>query len=380
SHLDPRASRWDPHRRAAEAGEAGEAGKAARPNAVVLLITRTADTEMAAVANLLRRVGVPVLRLDSDAPDPPDLLIDPAERLIRLGEVHARPVVTWVRHFSTRSLPDSGVSPPSSGKPPPSPGESPPSPGEPPPSPGGYTQWRRESWAALVRQLTTVSATLIPSSGPGLLEQLATATRLGIAVPRTIITTNWAAAAALPDPKVVLKSLGGHFVEAEPGRLTGVFAEVHELSALDHPTSRFGAPVVVQSYVEHDSELRVYLLGDKLVTYEVTKHSPSDPWRRPDRIRARLVSTPEPVRAATQALAATWNLRYAAFDFLITPDGPVFLEANLDGDWRWLERGTSTSEVTLGAARLVRDLYTKEAPVAAGLLTFLAGGGSHHGR
>jgi D-alanine-D-alanine ligase-like ATP-grasp enzyme len=40
-------------------------------------------------------------------------------------------------------------------------------------------------------------------------------------------------------------------------------------------------------------------------------------------------------------LAALGRLRFAALDFIVTPDGEyVFLEANPNGQWAWIEHET----------------------------------------
>ena len=50
-------------------------------------------------------------------------------------------------------------------------------------------------------------------------------------------------------------------------------------------------------------------------------------------------------------------LRFGAFDFLIRDGTPIFLEVNPDGDWRWAERVSRTTLVTLAAARMLTELH-----------------------
>jgi len=63
------------------------------------------------------------------------------------------------------------------------------------------------------------------------------------------------------------------------------------------------------------------------------------------------------VTSAATALASAMSLRYAAFDFLIRDGAPVFLEVNPDGDWRWAERKTPPSAVTLAVAGMLSELH-----------------------
>ncbi len=51
------------------------------------------------------------------------------------------------------------------------------------------------------------------------------------------------------------------------------------------------------------------------------------------------------------------SLRYGAFDFLLSAGTPVFLEVNPDGDWRWAERRTRTTPVTLAVAAMLAALH-----------------------
>jgi hypothetical protein len=69
------------------------------------------------------------------------------------------------------------------------------------------------------------------------------------------------------------------------------------------------------------------------------------------------VESPASVEAATRLLASAMALRFGAFDFLIRDGTPVFLEVNPDGDWRWAERKSRTTLVTLAAARMLTELH-----------------------
>jgi hypothetical protein len=317
-----------------------------RPTAAVLLLSRSADLELSAIQHRLRQVGIPVVRLDADDLEALEMSVDPARGTVRLGAGLFRPTVTWIRHFDGEALagPESAV----------------------------LTHWRRDSWSALPLQLACVSPIVIGSAGPGAAEQLATADRLGIATPRTVISTCLADASALAGAKVVLKSLERHFVESPPGILNGIFAEVRERAELIRAGQRLDAPVLIQEYIEHDRELRVYHVAGELIAYQVDKRTPADPWLDTANVSARLVEVPPAVGAAALALAREWRIVYAAFDFLIRAGEAVFLEANMAGDWRWLETGMRPAPVTEAAVRMIRARHAVETAVE--VVTFLAGG------
>jgi hypothetical protein len=325
-----------------------------RPQLCVLLVSRAADQEAAELQVLLRKVGVPCVRLDAEAVSTADLVIDLAGRAVRLHDHWIRPAVTWVRHFSARALADHR---------------------------GPVRQaFLRDSWQALVSQLAAISVAAVRSDGPGLLAQLALAAAHGIKIPRTVIAADPAqAAAVLPAGRQMLKALHQHFIEASPGLLTGVFPELVDSRTLAATSEPPAPPIIVQQYVDHDLELRVYYVLGEILTFQVSKNSPADPWIHPSQLAVRQAEPPPRVVAAVERLASAMSLEYGAFDFLVADDTPTFLEVNLAGDWCWIEKRIRRKPVTMAVARMLRDLYFTAAAggnSASGpieLTTFLSG-------
>ena len=306
----------------------------ARP--CVLLLSRSRDAELDAVQELLTKADVRSARLNSDELTAVGLLIDPAGRAVLLDGRSLTPIVTWSRHFSARAIDGSGRP--------------------------VHDLFLRDAWQAAASQLCAISGTAIHGQCPGVVEQLQLALRHGIAVPRTVVTTDPGRAAdILKGPRYIVKTAHHHFTEAEPGLLTGVFpviAEARELRGRPWPSP----PVIVQEYVEHDAELRVYYVGGQVLGFEVSKDQPADLWLAPDRVAARRADLPPRVISATTRLAAAMRLRYGAFDFLLRAGTPVFLEVNPDGDWRWAEIMAGTAAVTAAAAKMLCDLYRGHDP------------------
>jgi hypothetical protein len=332
----------------------------------VLLLSRSCDAELDSVQDLLGRAGVPAERVNADELAHADLLIDAGSGTVRLNGRTLAPTVTWIRHFSPDAIEDSPLkdgaiedSPPEDGR--------------------AVGVFRRASWQAAAGQLAEVSGSCLLAERPALLTQLRLARGSQVAVPRTIVTTDLAAATqAFSCPRLVVKAAGEHFVEAEPGRLTGIFATVVERDELARAARR-GPPVVVQEYIEHEAELRVYYVAGEVHAFEVSKDSPAEPWTAPERVGVRPVDPPAAVAAATRALAAAMSLRFGAFDFLVRGGRPVFLEVNPDGDWRWAELKSGTATVTRAAARMLAERHheLRAAMRGAGgrldLLSFLSG-------
>jgi hypothetical protein len=360
--LSPPAYLMDMRPRDAPRRDAGRAASAAGPPAPgVLALSRARDPELDAVGRLLRQAGVRFARVNADELAGLDVLVDPARRAARIAGQWQAPTVTWLRHFSARAVPAPGTA-----------------------GPGGSAGrlFAQDSWRAAARGLAAISGVTIRSGGPGLLAQLGLAARHGIEVPQTIVTTDPAQAAGhLAGQLVIVKALDQHFVEAAPGWLTGVFPVVVPRAGLSRWLEP-GPPVIVQEYVEHEAELRVYYVNGELHGFEITKDAPADPWLNSSAVQARIVSLPAAVATAARVLAAAFALRYGAFDFLVRAGSPVFLEVNPDGDWRWAEIRSGSSPVTAATARMLCDLHREQLPAGSrgapgagsvSLLTFLAG-------
>ena len=328
------------------------AGSAARqrPRPTVMLLSRACDGELGSLQVLLGKAGIPSARVNADELAGASLVIDADARAIRMNGHWLAPTVSWIRHFSGQAIEGTGDP--------------------------GDDLFLRESWQAAAVALAAITITDVAPRPRGLLSQLRLARQHQVAVPRTIVTTDLVTARdAFQCPRLVVKAVNEHFTEVVPGRLTGRFPViVQRRELLGQP--RGGPPIVVQEYVEHDTELRIYYLNGRLHGFEIDKRSPADLWTAADRVGVRYVTPPAAVAAATKVLATAMSLHYGAFDFLIRGGSPVFLEVNPDGDWHWAERKARTSAVTLGVAQMLADLHREAIPAGYGappldLLAFL---------
>lgn len=170
--------------------------------------------------------------------------------------------------------------------------------------------------------------------------QLAHAARAGLEVPRTLVTSDPAAAAAFLDG---------------PGGLAGAPAVAKPLDGLD-PTGwtrlvgpserdRLGAlplaPVVLQACVP-GVDVRVTAVGGRLHACEIDARGTSSPHDfRPvfDEARVAPCQVPAAVAAGVRRLLDGLGLTYAALDFRVREgDGAwLFLEANPSGQWLGFE-------------------------------------------
>jgi hypothetical protein len=319
--------------RRAASPASGQADAAPR----VVLASRAADVALDAVASLLGKVSIDCVRLDADRLGSVRITADPSTCTLQVGRDRITPTVTWARHFEGRSID---------------------------PSPGGaHGLFLQDSWQALMAGLATVSRSFITSESPGVLAQLSLASRLGVAVPRTVVSNDPKSAKdIIRSPRVVVKALQSHFVEAKPGLLAGIFPEVMEQCCLDVPQQPPWPPVIVQEFVEHERELRVYFIGGETYSYSIAKTSPADIWLDSSLVTVLETDTPPEFAAAATRIATAMGLEYGAFDFLVKKGEPVFLEVNPDGDWSWIEDRTEQPTITRAVARMLRDLYISNLP------------------
>jgi DNA-binding SARP family transcriptional activator len=302
----------------------------------VVLVDRAGFSEFAVLQRGLRTLGVPSVRIDAGSIGGLRILTRLDDGSLTVNGRRIIPTVTWVRHFSPRAVRGENGS--------------------------ALSLFRADSWAALIDQLSSLSAARLPGGGDlGRLVQLDGAAEAGVRTPRTIATTDLgAASAALASDRVIVKALDQHFVETEPGTLHGVFPEIVAGGAARKLPAR-DAPMIVQEYVDHWAELRVYFVDGEIRAFRVGKASPEAIWRDAASVTVSPAAAPEPVVAAVHRLAGIWGLRYGAFDFLLTRQGPVFLEVNRDGDWRWFEAKAGVDDVSIATLSTVRTLHRQVA-------------------
>lgn len=176
--------------------------------------------------------------------------------------------------------------------------------------------------------------------------QLEIAKRLGMRVPRTLLTNDPQEVAALladADRPIAYKALTGgvlHYPGAFPaGLLTTVVGdEIHEhLDRVGHTVCQF------QEYVDKAYEVRLTVIGNTYfpVTIESQRLDATRTDWRGEHEKMPYGSyrpLPDEVVKQTQALLAELGAVYAAIDFIVTPSGDhVFLEVNPMGQFMWMQ-------------------------------------------
>lgn len=174
--------------------------------------------------------------------------------------------------------------------------------------------------------------------------QLATASRLGLGVPDTVITNEPSAVRSFAGRgKTITKLLGASSIYEEGLRKVGFTrlvgeADLTDLRGIDVTAHCF------QSWVPKLFETRVIVVGKTMTAVAIHAGSTSSyvDWRTDyGSLSYELVELPEQVRNGVRRLMDSFGLAYGALDFVVTPDGEwIFLEVNPTGQYGWIEGET----------------------------------------
>ncbi|WP_422647222.1 ATP-grasp domain-containing protein [Actinoalloteichus caeruleus] len=307
---------------AAELVDEGSGDTTVDPQPCVLVLARAADMEMNELSLALAERDIRLVRIDADRCLDLPLTVYPDAPLVELGNRLLRPLLVWRRHFDIAAVPADGRS-----------------------LRGAYAieQWTAVSdWLSVRRDWCHVNS---PRHTRNLdrLSQLDDAASFGLRVPRTAVTTR-PARNRPGGGRCLVKTAGRHLLEPRPGALHGLFPR-----PLDPSRSRDvvePAPVIVQQHLDAEEELRVFVVGGELIAYRVRKLDPAQLWQDPDAVTVEAVETPRPLAATLLALVRHWRLDIAAFDLLVVEGEPVFLEVNVNCDWRWFEYRAEDTRVS----------------------------------
>jgi glutathione synthase/RimK-type ligase-like ATP-grasp enzyme len=171
--------------------------------------------------------------------------------------------------------------------------------------------------------------------------QLKLAAQLGLEIPRTLVSNCREAVRDFVQDVGVGKVIYKAFSATEQDwRETRLLRE-EELDKIDNVKY---APVIFQSYVEADVDLRITVIGDRI--FPAAIHSQETSYKvdfRMDIGAARIepASLPDDVADKLLKLMRALGLTYGAIDMRRRPDGShVFLEINPAGQWLFIERRT----------------------------------------
>jgi glutathione synthase/RimK-type ligase-like ATP-grasp enzyme len=187
--------------------------------------------------------------------------------------------------------------------------------------------------------------------------QLVEAQRVGLRVPQTVITNEPRVAARLAARvgAVVYKPFYSWLTD-DDGRSGMVYTVPVSEAELDDASIRLTAHLF-QERVPKQYEIRLTVVDAHMFAVRidvVSDHGKID-WRADHtNLIHSLVDLPERVARQVRLLMHRLGLRFAAIDLIVTPDDDyVFLEANPNGQWGWMEH-----EIGVPIAAAVADALT----------------------
>jgi glutathione synthase/RimK-type ligase-like ATP-grasp enzyme len=189
------------------------------------------------------------------------------------------------------------------------------------------------------------------------------ATEVGFRVPRTVITSEGAAALAFIREvgQVVYKPLTAAFVH-ENGHTKLVYATLVQPDELDDEAIALG-PCQFQEFIAKRHDVRLTAVGGRCFAAVIHAGSVESyvDWRADySSLSYEPIATPEPVAKAVNAYLRRFGLAFGCFDFTVGPgpDGPDtwwFLECGPNAQWGWIAHHTG-----LPIAAAIADLLTTE--------------------
>ena len=170
------------------------------------------------------------------------------------------------------------------------------------------------------------------------LYQLKTAAQIGIPIPETVVTNSAPTAVAFARRygEVVVKPVRYGLLGTEPDSLVAWTAEATaaELESLSGP------PVILQRRIAAKAHLRIVTVGEESFISSLAAKELD--WRsrleNHELFEAVVLDAYPQVVSAGQALARRLELGFSSQDWIVPIEGqPVFLEANPNGQWLFLE-------------------------------------------
>ncbi|MFF8726005.1 hypothetical protein ACF073_05885 [Streptomyces sp. NPDC015171] len=176
--------------------------------------------------------------------------------------------------------------------------------------------------------------------------QLATARACGLTIPPTLISNNADAVRAFVGDvggRVICKPVASP-VLIEDDQLKTVYTRRLTEGDLDDLRGIETTAHLFQGWIDKEYEVRLTAVGHQLLAAEI--HAGSDAahtdWRSDyASLTYRVGEVPDAVAAGVRSYMDRLRLRFAAMDFVVSPDGVwTFLEANPCGQWDWIEHAT----------------------------------------
>ncbi|MDQ4074201.1 MAG: hypothetical protein M3162_07865 [Thermoproteota archaeon] len=195
--------------------------------------------------------------------------------------------------------------------------------------------------------------------------QLRTAKEIGFNVPKTLITNDPLAIKKFCDKnrgkKAVIKVLHHHRIDIG-SKSFNFFTKDIDDTVLEKQENIVVSPVIVQTKIERQSEIRVTIIGNKIFAFELTpeyKEYSDIHTIGEKKFSIKEVKLERKISSLCTTLAKKLGLIMSSIDLILSKNNKVFfLEINPIGDWHWIEKRTNTP-ITEAVCQLIKRQVNK---------------------
>ncbi|MDR3409488.1 MAG: hypothetical protein P4L87_00835 [Formivibrio sp.] len=178
--------------------------------------------------------------------------------------------------------------------------------------------------------------------------QLQLARKIGLRVPRTLVTNNPSQAVRFISAieRLCVKSIGDHHARASEFIYPYLTVRTSREEIMERASDIFACPTMIQEYIDKQFDVRVIVFGGAIYAFAIYSQenresivdfravSPAELMHKP-------IILPDDLVGLIQDLMSRQGLVFGALDFVYGMDGAYyFLENNVNGQWLWLEEIT----------------------------------------
>ena len=175
------------------------------------------------------------------------------------------------------------------------------------------------------------------------------AKRFGLRVPKTLVTNDEDSAR-----KFLKDCNGGAIIKQlseigliddnpETTEAYGFYTSQVTEETLKHLNEVNHAPCLFQENILKKADVRATVVGDRIFAHAIdsqSREASKTDFRRVIDLPISNFEFPDETGSKLIKLLKQWGIIFAACDFVLTPDDElIFLEANVTGNWLWLENG-----------------------------------------
>ena len=184
--------------------------------------------------------------------------------------------------------------------------------------------------------------------------QVSCAANLGIRIPPTLITDDLDQLKSFYEQcneQLVIKQLSEVSLvddremtqEIDDPQVYGFYTERVLQPHIDQVNSIKGAPCLFQKEIKKAADIRVTVIGNRVFAHYIDsqiKISSQTDFRKEPSLPVSSYQFPKLEENKLIKLLRHWNVEFAACDYVLSEVGDlVFIEANVAGNWLWLEEG-----------------------------------------